>query len=352
MRPRFILLASFAACWMAGTLVAQTDFRARYQRPASVPAPADNVPNPARVELGKMLFFDPRLSGNGAMSCASCHNPSYSWTDPLPLGRGDNHQVLGRRTPTVLNAAFNPLQMWDGRFATLEAQAVGPLMSPQEMNVQPAEVEARLNALPRYRAMAQAAYGSETITLDLVAKAISSFERTIVSAEAPFDRFVKGDEQAISAEARRGFELFNTKARCASCHAGWNFTDGSFHDIGLVTADTGRGKILGFDSMDHTFKTPTLRNVAERAPYGHNGSESTLRGMIELYDRGGRVQRPTLSQDIKPLGLTETEKADLVAFLRTLTSPGPVVVPPELPGNEPGAQPAPARPHATVAASQ
>lgn len=326
---------AFAALLLPAALgLAQADIRSRYARPAEIPMPADNVSTPERVELGRMLFFDPRLSGNGALSCATCHNPSLQWGDGLPVGRGDGHQALARRTPTILNSAFNALQMWDGRFESLEMQATGPMMSVAEMHAQPAVVEERLNAIPEYRERFRAAYGERVITVSAVAKALAAFERTVISPDAPFDRFVRGDDTAISPAARRGFDLFNTKAHCASCHSGWNFTDGSFHDIGLVTDDLGRGPILGIDGLNHHFKTPTLRNVTGRAPYGHNGSEATLRDVVDLYNRGGRVQRSTLSSEIKPLGLTSEEIDDLVAFLHSLTSEPMNVILPELPGRE------------------
>lgn len=308
-----------------------TDFRPAYRRPATVPHPEDNPPTPGRVELGKMLFFDPRLSGTGAISCATCHNPSFAWTDRLPLGRGDSHKPLGRHTPTILNAAFNEVQMWDGRFATLEEQAIGPMMSTAEMNITAEEILARLNAIPRYVELFALHYGTASVTTDAVTKAIACFERTIISGEAPFDRFVAGDEQAISPAARRGFELFNTKGHCAACHSGWTFTDSSFHDIGVASDDLGRGPVLGLDALNHAFKTPTLRNVADHPPYMHNGSEATLRQVIELYNAGGRVQRPTLSSEIKPLGLDDREIDDLVAFLETLSSQDAPVTLPVLP---------------------
>ena len=210
--------------------------------------------------------------------------------------------------------------MWDGRFATLEEQALGPMLSKDEMNITAEEIIKRLHAIPGYAPLFAAAYGPEGITTATLAKAIASFERTIVSGEAPFDRFIAGDDRAISADAQRGFVLFNTKANCAACHSGWAFTDSSFHDIGLVSTDPGRGKTLGIPSLNNAFKTPTLRNAVERAPYMHDGSEADLTAVIALYDRGGHVKRDTLSSEIKPLGLTPRETEQLIAFLRTLSS--------------------------------
>jgi cytochrome c peroxidase len=247
------------------------------------------------------------------------------------LAVGNGHKTLGRRTPTILNAAFNDLQMWDGRFATLEHQALGPMTSPDEMNATVDQIVARLSAIPEYVKLFRASYGDSGITGETIGKAIACYERTIVSAEAPFDRYVKGDDTAISPAAIRGFALFNTKANCVTCHSGWNFTDSSFHDIGITGSDKGRGPILGIDSMNHAFKTPTLRNIDRRAPYGHNGTEADLVAIMELYNMGGREKRPTLSSDIKPLNLTSAEISDVIAFLHTLTSQDPAVTLPELP---------------------
>lgn len=320
MKSSLLLASVFCFVAIAARAESDPEVRAKYLRPASVPAPANNQPTAERVQLGKMLFFDPRLSGNGSISCASCHNPAFGWSDRLPLGRGVGHKQLGRHTPTVLNAAFNELQMWDGRFATLEEQALGPMLSKDEMNITAEEIVTRLKEIPGYTELFQAAYGSEGITTATVAKAIASFERTVISGEAPFDRFIAGDDKALSPAARRGFDLFNTKANCAACHSGWAFTDSSFHDIGVASDDLGRGKTLGIAELNHAFKTPTLRNIADRAPYMHNGSEATLRDVIALYNDGGRIKRTTLSSDIKPLNLTAQEVDDLVAFLRSLSS--------------------------------
>jgi cytochrome c peroxidase len=332
--PRPVLLALPAALvFLAATLFANppADPRHAYRRPATVPVPADNQLTPERVELGKKLFFDPRLSGSNVMSCASCHNPSFSWGDRQPVGTGHGHKKLGRRTPTILNAAFNELQMWDGRFATLEEQAIGPMTSPDEMNITAEEMIGRIRDNPGYRAYFRTAYGEAGVTVDTVTKAIAAFERTVISGEAPFDRFVAGDDQAISPAARRGFGLFNTKANCAACHSGWAFTDSSFHDIGVASDDPGRGRTLGIPELNHAFKTPTLRNIVERAPYMHDGSENTLHEVVELYNAGGRVKRSTLSSEIRPLGLTPQEVDDLVEFMRSLSSKDAPVTLPELP---------------------
>jgi cytochrome c peroxidase len=178
---------------------------------------------------------------------------------------------------------------------------------------------ARLKAIPEYAPLFQAAFPNEGISEDTVAKAIATYERTVVSGRAPFDAWIAGDEKAIPEAAKRGFALFNTKARCTACHAGWNLTDDSFHDIGLADPDIGRSKFLPVVKMQHAFKTPGLREIGRRGPYMHDGSIVTLEAVVEHYDRGG-LARESRSEMIKPLGLTAQEKADLVAFMKTLTS--------------------------------
>jgi len=193
------------------------------------------------------------------------------------------------------------------------------------------ELVPRLAEIPGYRSMFERAYPGEGITKATVAKAIATFQRTVVSGVAPFDEWIAGREDAISDGAKRGFVLFNGTARCSICHSGWNFTDGSFHDIGVPSADPGRGKLLPqIQRMQHAFKVPTLRNVDHRAPYMHNGSVPTLPAVIDLYASGG-VARPSRSAEIQPLRLTAGEKADLVEFLKTLTSVDPALPLPVLP---------------------
>lgn len=305
---------------------------AQYRRPTAIPFPEDNPPSPDREILGKTLFFDPRLSRSGIMACATCHHPAFSWSDGLPRAIGHGMQRLGRRTPTLLNLAWAGLLFWDGRARTLEEQALGPIEAPAEMNMPVTEVVAVLGRIEGYRALFEHAYPGEGITPRTIGKALATFERTIVSGVAPFDRWIGGDRTAISPSARRGFVLFNTRARCARCHSGWNFTDGSFHDIGLASEDPGRGKLLPrIQMMQHAFKTPTLRNVDRRSPYMHDGSVRDLEGALDLYDRGGDVRRPSLSAESRPLRLSAEDTVDLLAFLRTLTSDDPQVVLPQLP---------------------
>lgn len=303
-------------------------------RPAVVPAPVDNQPTAVRIELGKQLFFDPRLSGSNAMSCASCHNPSLGWSDGLPTAMGDGAKRLGRNTPTVINTAYNPIQMWDGRKRTLEDQATGPIEAADEMNQNIDALVGKLSALEGYRAAFEQAYPGEGITKKTIAKAIASYERTVVSSESPFDRWVRGDRKAIGEPAQRGFAVFNGKGNCAKCHMGFNFTDNGFHNIGVKSTfpgdEVGRFAHLRLPSMKGAYKTPTLRDIDRTAPYMRNGVYRTLEEVVEHYDRGGDV-RQHLSPNIQALNLTAQEKSDLVAFMKTLTGTPQQVTLPQLP---------------------
>jgi cytochrome c peroxidase len=301
-------------------------------RPAAAPAPADNLPNDARIALGEMLFFDPRLSRKANMSCASCHNPALGWSDGLPTATGFDMQTLARATPTIINAAFNPIQMWDGRKGTLEEQALGPIEAGGEMNMPLPEMVTRLKTIHGYASKFEQAYPGLGISEVTVARAIASYERTVLSTESPFDRWRKGDEQAVSASAKRGFDLFTGKANCAICHMGYNFTDNGFHNIGVKdsAADVGRFAQRPLKSMRGAFKTPTLRDIALTGPYMRNGAYTTLLEVVEHYDRGGD-DKSNLDINMTPLGLSATEKADLVAFMESLTGAARDVRVPQLP---------------------
>jgi cytochrome c peroxidase len=231
-----------------------------------------------------------------------------------------------------LNLAWGEPLFWDGRAQSLEDQALGPIASPAEMNLPLDQMIARLKAIPGYQALFAKAYPNEPISEQTVSKALATFERTVVSGRAPFDHWVEGNEGAISAEAKRGFLLFNTKANCVQCHNDWRFTDDGFHDIGLSSKDLGRGQLFReIEVNQFAFKAPTLRNVDQRAPYMHDGSLRTLEAVLDFYDRGGEVKRPSLSPEIKALNLTALEKRDLLAFLKTLTSVDPPTEVPTLP---------------------
>jgi cytochrome c peroxidase len=316
---------------VGGQTAAPDVLKSKYQRPSAIPFPSDNGYTKEREALGRMLFFDPRLSSSNFISCSTCHNPAFSWGDALPRGIGHGMKELGRRSPTILNAAWSDALFWDGRARSLEDQALGPIKSPGEMNQDLEQLIYKLGTIPGYVGLFRVAYPGEGLTIPNVAKAIATFERTVVSGIAPFDQWIAGSENAISAQAKWGFLIFNTKARCAVCHQGWNFTDGSFHDIGLPTTDPGRGQLLPkLVRMKHAFKTPTLRNVDRRGPYMHDGSVRTLAEVVELYDTGG-VPRESRSLEIRRLGLTAEEKDALVAFMKTLTSADAPIAVPELP---------------------
>lgn len=305
--------------------------RDEYRRPAFIPFPKDNPYTALKAALGKKLFFDTRLSAANLLSCAACHNPAYAWGDGQPTGVGHLMKRLDRRSPTVINAAYAQVFMWDGRADSLEAQALGPIEGDTEMALQLPELLRRLNGIAEYMPLFQAAFPGEGISAKTVARAIATYERTVVSGRTPFDAWVDGNETAISDSAKRGFALFNGKAQCSACHTGWRFTDDSFYDIGLASEDIGRGKFLeGIPKAIHAFKTPSLREIAARAPYMHDGSLPTLAAVVEHYDQGG-IDRESRADLIKPLGLSVQEKADLVAFMKTLTGKADPTTVPVLP---------------------
>ena len=298
----------------------------------SVPLPAGVLPpmipddNPLtreKVALGQKLYFDPRLSKDDTVSCATCHDPLHAFAEPRPVSLGVGGAKGARNAPTVLNAAFLQEQFWDGRAATLEEQAKGPLVNPVEMAMPDhAAVARKVAGIAEYPPLFRTAFGSDAVTIDRIAQAIASFERTLVTVEAPIDRFIAGDAKAISAAAARGWELFNGKARCNTCHGHVGafplFTDELYHNLG-VGSDPGRFAITKEPKDTGAFKTPQLRNVAKTAPYMHDGSEPTLEKVSEFYDRGGNPN-PHLDGGMRPLGLTAAERADLVALLETFTS--------------------------------
>lgn len=337
---------SRAACLVSGllsaTIFSHESIAAPAQnpwlRPEGVPAPANNATTPVRVELGRNLFFDPRLSSSNWISCANCHNPALGWSDGLPTAVGHNMKILERATPTLINTAYNKIQMWDGRFRTLEDQATGPITAEGEMNQDLDELITELNTIPGYVALFEAAYPGEGISKATLSKAIAAYERTIVSSDAPFDRWQKGDEKAVDAAVKRGFQLFKGKGRCDICHGGFNFTDDSFHNVGLKgSTDPGRYAKVAIQALRGAFKTPTLRDIALTGPYMHDGRYDTLEEVINHYDRGGD-KTENIDEQIQKLGLTTQEKADLLAFMHALTSPPMQVVIPQLPNRVKGAR--------------
>jgi len=301
-----------------------------------VPIPVDNPPTVETVALGRLLYYDPVLSADGTISCASCHSPEAAFADARPVSIGVDGKKGTRHSPTVIDSAYNFLQFWDGRAASLEEQAKGPIANPVEMATTHAEVVKRLQADPKYVARFKQAWGTEQITIDLVVKSIASFERTVLSGNSPFDRFYYGhDKKALSSSAQRGLKLFVDPKRgnCEVCHTISKeyalLTDNKFHNLG-IGADT-RGNMVDLGRYDQTkneadwgaFKTPTLRNLAHRQPYMHDGTFPTLKDALGHYIGGGNLN-PHLDKEIRALDfLTFDERDDLMAFLDSLTAPLP-----------------------------
>jgi cytochrome c peroxidase len=331
MRAVAILLVLLPLLIMAVAARAETapDTAALLAKYKSPPAIVVDPSEKDKVTLGKTLFFDPILSGTSSRSCASCHNPGLSWGDGRPKAVGDSGDVMQLRAPTLLDVYQLVRFGWDGKFRDIQAVTFAAMTSPANMNLPEPEALARLARIPGYATAFNAAFPGHGITRSTVEDAIAAYEKTIVSGTAPFDRWVAGDDQAIDASAKRGFALFNGKAHCSSCHSGWAFTDGSFHDIGSAKGDDiGRGALFPTSvKLRYAFKTPTLRDVARRGPYMHNGSVPDLAAVIALYNKGG-IDRPSRDELIVPLGLTEQDQVDLITFLKTLTeSPEPIAIP-------------------------
>lgn len=290
-----------------------------FARPTLIPAPETNSITREKVLLGRALFHDRRLSGDGTRSCASCHKPALAFTDGMPRALSKAGEQLRRNTPHLYNLAWGNLYYWDGRADSLEAQARVPILAPDEMGGDFASMTRRLAADLRMRhAFARAFPGSSGIRDEHVLAAIASYERTLVSPPTRFDRFVTGDRGALSAEEREGLALFMGRGQCVTCHGGWRFTDDKFHDIGLGGTDPGRSAIPGGLAGLSAFKTPSLRLVARTAPYMHDGSRPTLSTVVDHYS-DGIVERPGLAVNVvRELRLATREKRALIAFLRTL----------------------------------
>lgn len=299
-------------------------------RPADVPQPKDNKLTPERVALGKLLYFDTRLSEDGSVSCAFCHAPDRGWSDAVPTSKavGVHGRVGPRNTPTIINSAYNYKQFWDGRAASLEEQALGPIQADVEMNMSLKKLLKKLNGIKGYTKLFAQAYPKSkgVITKEYLAKAIASFERTVLSSEAPFDRYIKGDTHAISKEAQKGFELFKGRAHCNYCHDGFNFTDGSFHNIGLQDGELhgkelGRYNVKARPAWYGAMKTPTLREITKTYPYFHDGSVKTLKEATTICAMGGRYEHNVKNKAfvMKNRNLSEEEIDAIVAFEKTLS---------------------------------
>ena len=306
-----------------------------------VPIPTDNTPTAETVALGRRLYYDPVLSADKTISCASCHSPETGFTDRNSVSNGVGGKKGTRHSPTVINSAYNNLQFWDGRAPSLEEQAKGPIANPVEMGMTHELVVSHLQADPKYVARFKEAWGTDHITIDLVAKSIASFERTVVSGDSPFDRFYYGhDKKALSESAQRGLKLFTDpkKGNCEVCHSIGKdyalFTDNKFHNLG-IGADT-RGQLNDLGRFNQTkaeadkgaFKTPTLRNIAQRAPYMHDGTFPTLKDALAHYIGGGNMN-DNLDKEMHALDfLTFDERDDLMAFLESLTGTLPADIGP------------------------
>jgi len=288
-----------------------------------VPKPAHAAGNPTTeiIELGRLLFFDKRLSADNTISCATCHDPKRGFTDNQPVSTGIKGQKGNRNAPTVINRIFGTIQFWDGRAASLEDQAKGPLTNPVEMGMTDHNaVVSKLKKIKFYAEQSRKIFGRE-INIDDVASAIASFERTVVSDDSKFDLFVGGDAKALNASEKNGLDLFSGKGRCAVCHSGPRFSDEDFHNIGVgmngKNPDLGRFNVTHKDEDKGAFKTPALRDISSTAPYMHDGSLKTLKDVIEFYDTGG-IPNPNLHPIIEKLELSKKEKADLESFLKAL----------------------------------
>jgi len=253
--------------------------------PSAAPAPPDNPTTPEKVALGKQLFFDPRLSGDNSMSCATCHEPTKAFGDGLARAKGRAGNLLPRNTQTVLNVGLLSKLFWDGRAENLEEQALVPIQSADEMDQNLDELELELAQVPEYARQFKSVFGTG-VGRDGIAKALAAYQRTLIAPSSPFDRFLQGDKSALSASAQRGLELFTGEADCVRCHRGPMLTDEKFYRLRVLPHDKGRGAVTGKRSDNDKFRTPSLRNVAQTGPYMHDGSLKTLAEVVTFYFRG------------------------------------------------------------------
>lgn len=298
-----------------------------------MPIPGDNPQTDAKVTLGAQLFFDPRLSLDDTVSCATCHDPGQAWANHHATDTGIWGRAGTRNSGTILDAAYMRFQFWDGRASTLEEQALGPIHNPVEMGETLENVVRKLQGIQGYRDQFRRVFGS-AVTTDGIAKAIAAFERTVVTGLSPYDRYEAGDDAALSPAAVRGLGTFESKGRCWLCHSGPMLSNQAFHNIGVgmdrPEPDRGREAVTMRPVDRGAFKTPSLRNVALTWPYFHDGSARSLDDVIEFYDDGGGPN-PNLDPRVQPLDLTERERHDLRAFLEALTGTLPKIKAPALP---------------------
>jgi cytochrome c peroxidase len=290
--------------------------------PTVVPMPATNLTYKQKVELGKQLYFDGRLAKDGVVSCAFCHLPGAGFADPRQTSLGVGGRAGGRQAPTVFNVAYNTVQFWDGRAGSLEEQSIGPIHNPVEMAETHETVVPKIRKIPGYQKQFRAVFGKDA-SLQSIAEAIAAFERTVISTNSAFDKYMAGDSKAMDQAAIRGMALFKGKARCVLCHNGPNFTDNKFYNLGVpqvgpLKEDLGRFNVTLQEWDKGAFKTPTLRSIIETTPYMHDGAFKTLEEVVDFLDKGGGTNA-NLSPLIKPLGLSAEEKTDLIVFLKTLS---------------------------------
>ena len=336
--------------WPKATIDSNTVGFQEIGRLGAVSYPADNLPNPEKVKLGKLLFYDGRLSQSNQIACASCHDPQLGWGDGKKLGFGHDRKLGKRNVMTLFNTAFYTKLFWDGRAKSLEDQARFPIADHVEMNIDPHEMAEKIQAFKGYKPMFKEAFGDDSISLDRILKAIATFERTIVSKKSRFDIFVKGNKEALTDDEIMGLHLFRTKARCINCHNGPLFSDNQFHNDGqtlwgTANEDLGRYNVTKDKKDIGAFKTPSLREVAATGPWFHHGNFTELKDIVSTYNLGNPANipkkylgtprdslLPTPSPLIKKLGLTPLEQKQVIAFLEALTnSPMRVKVPTEFP---------------------
>lgn len=325
-----VAFAALSGCGLSGTILGEQR-REYVLAPVAgldvlVPVPDENPLTRDAIALGERLFFDPGLSADGTIRCASCHRPEYAFSDTARISRGVYGRHGERNAPTLINRAWGRAFFWDGRTTTLESQVLHPIRDSVEMGQPiPALIE-RLRADRTYRSAFARSYGAGSVDSQAVARALASYVRTLRSGAASIDRWRDGDTTALSPSARRGLALFTGRGNCVTCHVGPNFTDEEFHNTGIsarsaryaLRMDSGRARITARPDDVGSFKTPTLRDVARSAPYMHDGSLTTLEDVIAFYDGGG-VVNPNLDVEIRPLALTHAERHDILAFLMALT---------------------------------
>lgn len=297
---------------------------------AYMPLPEDNPLTPEKIALGWRLFFDRRLSRDGTTACVSCHGPDRAFTDGRRVAVGVESREGTRNTPTLINRGYGRSHFWDGRAPSLEAQVLEPIVNPKELDLPIEEAVGRLEDAREYRDRFQSVFG-RAVNADDLARVLASYVRSIRAGNSPLDRYMNGERDALSPQARQGLDLFRGKGNCSACHVGPTLTDEQFHNTGVAWKnpstssgqagafqDLGRFVVTGNEADRGAFKTPTLREIARTAPYMHDGSIPTLEDVIDFYDRGGNPN-PNLDRELRPIGLSPGEKAALVALLRALT---------------------------------